>query len=144
MSYIEDFFKNDFLKSLLFPATMMPFWYLSIYMINNEFYLQTEMAILIIICYVICLTSLLMMSSIISLFDNDFRNRNDPHLMMGIFLVATIFLLVWKVILFFLAYSTLFFFDNKLYYYWYIVIYFIPLFVLWPIGYIYNTKHGQD
>ena len=140
MSYIEDFFKNNFLKGLIPIAFLMCFWYLSIYLLNKEFYVQVDFSLLLILSFVLSSSSFILGFLLMRFIDNDDTNIFDKQLE-GSFTTSTMVLWLWKVVWFLIAYSIIFFFDEKLYYYWYVVVYFSVL-VLLVI--IFGVHDGDD
>ncbi len=122
MSYLKDIQEsNEFLKAFIVSLLIAPFWYLSIFLLNHEFYKSTDTSILIVLSCVLSFISVISLGLII-LMDGDLKENKDP-LLSSISMSAYI-LVIWKSLLLFITYSIGFLFNSYTYLYYYIIIYF--------------------
>lgn len=120
---------HHILKACAITLFLVPFWYLSIFLFNNQFYYDTDLIIKIVVCITLSLSS----SFAFYIFVYTLSDKNPKNIPYEI-AISTMFLIVWKCVLMFAAYSFCFFSGNQLYYYWYIVIYFVPIIIFSIIG----------
>lgn len=138
---INEIFKIGGLKALFVCLLLSPFWYLSIYLLNIDFFLNTDVTILMVISFVFTISACFP-----TMLANQFLDEENSFLAASC--IATLYLWIWKVVLFLIAYSLIFFKDEKLYFYWYVIIYFIPIVVYFLYSFgkmvIKNSKKNQS
>lgn len=140
MSYIKDIQEShDALKGIVSSLFLMPFWYLTIFLVNHELYTNNNFTTLVVISFVLSITSFIFMVIVALLSDSP--DDNSTFFEVTIFCVSLLWL--WKVILLFVVYTIAFLFKQELYFYSYIVIYFFPIIILILIAYIENRKNKK-
>lgn len=136
MSYIKDFFENEPLKAISFSILLMPFWYFSIFLLNHELYKKLDATLLIVMCFVISVSSCIILSVAYRLDDD----KDDPKDIITIIGISSLVLWAWKIVLLFMVYSFYFLFQMHIYLYWYITIYFALLVLLLIISFLKSYK----
>ena len=132
MSFIKELNEShDSLKAIALNLFIIPFWYVAIFLFNNEFYKSSDNIIIITMCIVISLISSILFTFLLTKTDPENTSKNIFfEKMIGSIAILTI----WLSALIFVIYSLGFLFSIYLYFYWFLVIYFSPLFLFY-IGY---------
>lgn len=125
---------HDTIKSIGLSTLVSPFWFLSLFLFNHNFYNNSDLVIKIILCL------LLSMSSVIVLSVFAFNVNKSKYNLVQNVSVSIFILIIWKAILIFSIYSICFFFQVQLYFYWYILIYFIPLVIISILSFFEKIK----
>ncbi len=140
MSYLKDIQESpDTLKGLALSLLLMPFWYLTIFLVNHSLYTNSNFTILLTISFVLSVSSFAFTLSIAALLDNP--KKPPDFILVAVFSVSMLWL--WKVILLFIVYSMSFLFKKQLYLYSYIVIYFSAIFIMIIIALIINSRKNK-
>jgi len=138
MSYIKDLSEShDTIKAISLNLILIPFWYVSIFMFNKEFYKTSDTIIIISFCIVLSFLS----SMLLAFFWNiiDIRNKvkvdffSNMNTSIGV-------LTIWLSTLIFTTYSCGFLFKQYIYFYWFVVIYFSPIILIYILGFLFPDK----
>ena len=116
------------IRAISLSLFLLPFWYISIYLFGNEFYVLSGNIVVLSLCLVICITS----SALFYVFcfkTTDFEKTTNNALISNM-TIAVVFLSLWISTLIFIIYSIDFLFNRKIYFYWFIVIYYAPILIL--------------
>lgn len=112
----------DSLKAVGLSLLLMPFWYVSIYLFNNEFYLQADQFIILSFCFIFSvLPSLTIVYSMIKPVD----------IKMSSLMAGTVTIIaIWLSLLIFIVYSIGFLCDKHISFYYFLIIFFVPIIVI--------------
>jgi hypothetical protein len=134
---------NEFIKAKAINLFLLPFWYVSIFLFNYEFYSKSDSLIIIAMCIVITLTSTFSLSLIIEKLNiiNGDNTEDDNYLYHSS--ISVILLIIWLSILIVLFYSLGFLFNVYIYFYWYLVIYSTPIFLIFLVTLIYRNRKNK-
>jgi hypothetical protein len=114
---------HDTVKAIAVILFLIPFWYVAIFLFNNEFYKSSDNLIILAMCIVISMISAVLLSFFVQ--NNEAKYQNNTILEhMG---VSVTILIIWLSILIFSFYSLGFLLNIHIYFYWFLVIYFAPL-----------------
>jgi CDP-diglyceride synthetase len=138
MSYIKDLSEShDSIKAISLNLILIPFWYVSIFMFNKEFYKASDSLIVISFCIVLSFLSSMLLAFFWNIIDiknnikvDFFSNMNTS---IGV-------LTIWLSALIFITYSFGFLFKQYIYFYWFIVIYFSPIILIYILGFLFPDK----
>lgn len=114
------------LKAISFNLFLIPFWYVAIFIFNNEFYKSADSIIILAMCIVITLSSSGYFSFVLSFFKVESDKRKAFFTQM---ILAVSILCAWLSLLIFIVYSLGFLFDIYIYFYSFLSLYFIPIFI---------------
>lgn len=132
---------HDSLKALSLNLFLIPFWFIAIFLFNNEFYSSNDTLIILVMALVISLFSSTFLSLSIHLLHNKY-NKDIPLMeQMGI---SIILLCAWISLIIFFVYSLGFFFKIFIYFYYFLVIYFIPLILTFLVVFINHTDNKNN
>ncbi len=129
---------HDFVKAKATNLFLIPFWYVSIYLFNNEFYTKADSLIIISMCITITLTS----SFCLTLIFDGIRTLNNgkKYDFFNNTVLSVTLLTSWLSFLIVLFYSLGFIFNIYIYFYWFLVIYSSPIFLIWVLNLIFGNK----
>ena len=136
---------HNSLKAYAMNLFLIPFWYIAIYLFNNDFYKSADNIIIWIMCIVISSSSSLGFAAILSCFNDD-KNRspaNDYLDMLKDMTNSVWILCIWLCLLTFITYSIRFLYNKSIYFYYFIVIYYTPIVLVLILSIIqgkYNKK----
>ena len=131
MSYLKDISEShDAIKAIAVTMILVPFWYVSIYLFNHEFYNEADMGAVIIFCSTISTVSSFIYAIIFNYVLSDGEDNGVLHDMIA----SVAILSSWLSLLIFVFYSLGFLFNIYIYFYYYIIIYLAPLPILFLIG----------
>lgn len=138
MSYIKDLSEShESIKGLALNLFLIPFWYVSIFLFNREFYKTSDSIITVCLCVVISFLS----SILLSLFWNKIDLKNNRKVELFANMVTSIgVLIMWLSFLIFITYSFGFLFKQYIYFYWFIVIYFAPVILIYILEFLFPDK----
>lgn len=123
---------NEVIKGKALNLLVLPFWYISLYLFNNEFFVKQTFITLIAMCIALTLTSCFILAlgfALVSEDDTKYAECQGFATMVGI---------IWLSILTFCVYSWGFLKHQYIYFYWFIVIYFVPIVLFLAISFIIN------
>lgn len=116
------------LKAIVLTIFIIPFWYVAIYLFNNEFYKSADNLIMLAMCIVLSLVSTVLTSAMFYKAEEEINETSEEDWYVIYLYSNSIFLLCyWLSLLIFTVYSLGFLFNIYIYFYWFLVIYFIPL-----------------
>lgn len=115
---------HESIKAVALNLFLIPFWYVSIFIFNNEFYKSSDSIIIFTMCIVISLISSFLFHVFLSKLKEP-DNREKPFFETMLSSVAL--LTIWLSALIFVVYSLGFLFKIFIYFYWFLVIYFTPI-----------------
>lgn len=130
MSSIIDEINNlhSSLKAIVLNIFIIPFWYVAIYLFNNEFYKSADNLIMLAMCIILSLVSTFLVSIMFYKADKEVKeNSEEDWYVIQIFSNSISLLCTWLSLLIFAFYSIGFLFNIYIYFYWVLVIYFFPL-----------------
>ena len=130
MSSIIDEINNlhSSLRAIVLNIFIIPFWYVAIYLFNNEFYKSADNLIMLAMCIVLSLVSTFLVSEMFYRADEEVNETSEEGWYVIYLFSNSIFLLCsWLSLLIFTIYSLGFLFNIYIYFYWFLVIYFFPL-----------------
>jgi hypothetical protein len=129
MAIIEEINKSHIsIRAISISLFLVPFWYLSVFLFGNEFYISADNFVVLAFCLVLSISSSVLFYLFIEK-TGGFEKTTEP--MLNCMSVSIILLSVWLLLLLiFTTYSFDFLFNQKIFFYWFIVIYFIPILVL--------------
>lgn len=140
MSFLKELNDSHItLKAFALNVFLIPFWYVSIYLFNNEFFMKNDIVIILAMCITISLISCGTLSFIFRISENN-KNNNLIFEEMG---MSIMILCIWLSILIFSIYSIGFLFNIYIYFYWFLVIYFIPIIVFLFVNIISNNSEKK-
>jgi hypothetical protein len=131
MSYISEI--KDLhvtIKAILLNCGLMPFWYVAIYLFNNDFFQKSELILILSLCVVIILSASFFFTAIFfvaHLQDKAINNNTETFSFFDYSLTSIILLGTWLATLIFIFYSVDFFTNYKIIFYYFVVLYFAPL-----------------
>ena len=118
---------HDAIKAISLSAFLIPFWYITIYLLGNNLFILSGNIVVLAFCIVLSVVSAflscLFCAQTILLSDNEYNLTNNM-------ILSVVFLSLWLAILIFVTYSIQFLFNKETYLYWFIVIYFFPILIL--------------
>ena len=118
------------LKAIVLNIFIIPFWYVAIYLFNNEFYKSANNLIMLAMCIVLSLVSTFLVSIMFHKAHEEVNeNSEEDWYVIDLFSNSISLLCSWLTILIFIIYSLGFLFNIYIYFYWFLVIYFSPLVV---------------
>ena len=118
---------HDTVKAIAVILFLIPFWYVAIFIFNNEFYKSSDNLIIFAMCIVISLISAALFTFFLQ---NITESKNGTKTILEYMGVSVAILIIWLSILIFSFYSLGFLFNINIYFYWFLVIYFAPLILL--------------
>ena len=129
---------HDFVKAKATNLFLIPFWYVSIYLFNNEFYTKADSLIIISMCITITLTS----SFCLTLIFDGIRTLNNgkKYDFFNNTVLSVTLLTSWLSFLIVLFYSLGFIFNIYIYFYWFLVIYSSHIFIIGVLNIIFGNK----
>ena len=131
MSYLKDISESHHAVKLISVCLFLaPFWYVSIYLFNNEFYNAADVVAIIVFC---CTISVISSMAFLLAIDYAFNDENPADDLSDIIMTVVI-LISWLSLLIFIVYSFGFLFDMYIYFYYFIILYLSPLPILFLIG----------
>ena len=131
---------HESIKAIALVLLLIPFWYVSIFMFNNEFYKAADSIITVSMCIVISLIS----SFLFQMFLSKIKEPNNKQkTFFDNMLVSVALLIIWLSALIFIIYSLGFLFKTYIYFYWFLVIYFAPIIILIILQNLFQEKNTQ-
>lgn len=115
---------HDTVKAIAIILFLIPFWYVAIFLFNNEFYKSSDNLIILAMCIVISMISAVLFSFFVH---NIYEAKNENKTIVEHMGVCVAVLIIWLSILIFSFYSLGFLLNIYIYFYWFLVIYFAPL-----------------
>lgn len=115
---------HDTVKAIAIILFLIPFWYVAIFLFNNEFYKSSDNLIILAMCIVISMISAVLFSFFVH---NIYEAKNENKTIVEHMGVCVAVLIIWLSILIFSFYSLGFLLNVYIYFYWFLVIYFAPL-----------------
>jgi hypothetical protein len=115
---------HDTVKAIAIILFLIPFWYVAIFLFNNEFYKSSDNLIILAMCIVISMISAVLFSIFVH---NIYEAKNENKTILEHMGVCVAVLIIWLSILIFSFYSLGFLLNIYIYFYWFLVIYFAPL-----------------
>lgn len=115
---------HDAVKAIAVILFLIPFWYVAIFIFNNEFYKSSDNLIILAMCIVISLISAILFTFYMQ---NIYEAKNKNKTILEHMSVSVAILIIWLSILIFSFYSLGFLLNIYIYFYWFLVIYFAPL-----------------
>ena len=128
------------LKAIALNLFIIPFWYVAIFLFNNEFYKSSDSIIITTMCIVISLVS----SVFFSIFLIKIEVNTSDNIFFEKMMVSTAMLIAWLSVLIFVFYSLGFLFGIYLYFYWVLVIYFFPLILFYLLIEIFGDDNANQ
>ncbi len=128
------------LKAIALNLFIIPFWYVAIFLFNNEFYKSSDSIIITTMCIVISLVS----SVFFSIFLIKIEVNTSDNIFFEKMMVSTAMLIAWLSVLIFVFYSLGFLFGIYLYFYWFLVIYFFPLILFYLLIEIFGDDNANQ
>lgn len=122
---------HDTIKAFALNLFLLPFWYVAIYLFNNEFYVKADTLILISMCIVISIVSSLITSLLYDAINSALDST--PNAFFDSMAISTIILSMWLSILIVFFYSLGFLYEIYIYFYWFLVIYTSPILLIFLI-----------
>lgn len=128
MSFISELNEShDSVKGLALNLLLIPFWYVAIFIFNNEFYKSADITLIFAMCIVISFTSSVLFTIFL---DNIYTEVKEEKTFFENMVISIAMLIIWISALIFIVYSLGFLFKIYIYFYWFIVIYFMPIIIL--------------
>ncbi|WP_268849387.1 hypothetical protein [Flavobacterium aestivum] len=138
MSYIKELTEaHDTIKGLALILFLVPFWYIAIFLFNNEFYQKSELILIISFCLVFSFLSSILFALLLMLTNDD---TSKPSIFLQDMVGAICILIIWISSLIFIIYSLGFLFKMYIYFYWFVVIYFFPIFIGYILMFLFQKK----
>ena len=128
------------LKAIALNLFIIPFWYVAIFLFNNEFYKSSDSIIITTMCIVISLVS----SVFFFIFLIKIEVNTSDNIFFEKMMVSTAMLIAWLSVLIFVFYSLGFLFGIYLYFYWFLVIYFFPLILFYLLIEIFGDDNANQ
>ena len=128
------------LKAIALNLFIIPFWYVAIFLFNNEFYKSSDSIIITTMCIMISLVS----SVFFSIFLIKIEVNTSDNIFFEKMMVSTAMLIAWLSVLIFVFYSLGFLFGIYLYFYWFLVIYFFPLILFYLLIEIFGDDNANQ
>ena len=128
------------LKAIALNLFIIPFWYVAIFLFNNEFYKSSDSIIITTMCIVISLVS----SVFFSIFLIKIEVNTSDNIFFEKMMVSTAMLIAGLSVLIFVFYSLGFLFGIYLYFYWFLVIYFFPLILFYLLIEIFGDDNANQ
>lgn len=133
MSIIEDVNKLSVsLRIIAVNIFLIPFWYISIYLFNNDLYKSLDYILIFAICIVFSISSSLPLGDMMNKAEKeskDYVESLENYFAMTLSSIIT--LCIWLSILIFVTYSLKFLYNFTFDFYYFVVIYYIPIVTLW-------------
>lgn len=131
---------HETLKAIAISSFLIPFWYVAIFLFNNEFYNSSDNIIIFSMCFVITFCS----SVGFTFFIGELKFENQTYkTFFNQMIISVAMLIGWLSTLIFVIYSLGFLFNIYIYFYWFIVIYFLPLFILYLLLKIFGIDKNE-
>jgi hypothetical protein len=139
MSIIDDINKAHFgIKAIALNLILLPFWYVAIYLFNNDFYIKGDYIIIIAMCIALSMISSFFTSI---LYDKITSSLNKTkYNIINLMGITIMILTIWLSILIVFFYSIGFLFNIYIYFYWFLVIYSAPI-ILFNLFYLLFLKN---
>jgi hypothetical protein len=127
MSLLKEIFEaGEFIKAKATILFLIPFWYVSIYLFNYQFYHREDTIIIVTMCIVISIVSSFSLAACLIFLFNPKQVKNTYLNAMS---ASVIILCLWLSLLIFIVYSSGFLFNQFIFFYLFIIIYFFPILV---------------
>ena len=131
---------NNSLKALAINVFLIPFWYVAIFLFNNEFYTSSDNLIILSMTIVISLSSSGFLTFLLHLLN--FAEVNSERFLNET-MVSVLLLTTWISLLIFIIYSLGFLFNIYIYFYYFLLIYFSPLAIILILKIFSNKKDDK-
>lgn len=141
MSLIKELEEShDSIKALALNLLLIPFWYVAIFIFNNEFYVSSDIIIKLAMCIVISISSSVLFT--IFLYKIDAEKKVNKTFFQNM-IISVSMLAMWLSALIFATYSLGFLFNIYIYFYSFLVIYFSPIIFLNLLPILLGEKNTQ-
>ncbi|RKS03199.1 hypothetical protein [Flavobacterium sp. 102] len=138
MSIIKELNEShESLRGFALNLFLIPFWYVSIFLFNNEFFISNDIVIIFAMCFVISISSSGFLTFLLDLINTD---ENQKDIFFHEMTVSIVLLCSWLSLLIFVIYTLGFLFNIYIYFYWFIIIYFFPLFIFLILYFIFKKN----
>lgn len=140
MSIIKEINEShDFIQAKATNLFILPFWYVAIYLFNNEFYVKADSLIIVSMCIAFTLISTF---STTFLFIRINSKKDEYSDFFSNTVVSVAFIMAWLAFLIILFYTLGYLFNIYIYFFWFLVIYSSPIALLY-ILYILEKLFGD-
>ena len=131
---------HDSLKAFTINIFLIPFWYVALFLFNNEFYSSSDNLIILAMTIVISLTSSGVTTFLLHIIQ---KYEGETGIFIDQMMISVTALCVWLSLLIFIVYSLGFLFDIYIYFYYFLILYYSPMTLLFIRTLFKNDKKKQ-
>jgi len=119
---------HDSLKAFTINIFLIPFWYVALFLFNNEFYSSSDNLIILAMTIVISLTSSGVTTFLLHIIQ---KSEGETGVFIDQMMISVTALCIWLSLLIFIVYSLGFLFDIYIYFYYFLILYYTPMVLLY-------------
>ena len=136
MSIFKEIYEShDIIKAKAVNLLIIPFWYVALFLFNNEFYKAENYFIIIAMCIVLSIPASFLMAVVVSVAaDRETNNAEKELTYLQCTFTAVSILTAWLALLIFIVYSFGFLLGQFIYFYWFMVFFYAPVLLLFLIA----------
>ena len=126
---------HEIIKAKAVNLLIIPFWYVALFLFNNEFYKAENYFIIVPMCIVLSLPATFLMAIVVAVgLDYQTKNVDEEISYLDCSTASVSILTAWLALLIFIVYSCGFLFGQFIFFYWFLVIFYAPVVMLFLIA----------